>query len=234
MFLFGRAVWLRHGDPFALAFGVFARFAPTGVRVTDPAVCARCPTPAGTRRCVRGLSASVSPAPPAARELNLRPYGAGLLRRRGRVPLDGRVRATAALDRHVRRLHSDAGLGRLYTTLYGALALLGAARLTAIGTLGLLRSPRSSGRSTGCSRAGWRAPAAAVVGRHLARLFVLSLVPIAIAYHLAHYLTYLLIQGQLVIRLASDPFGFGWDLLARRASVPISASWARASPGMPR
>ena len=47
----------------------------------------------------------------------------------------------------------------------------------------------------------------------VARLFVLSLVPIAIAYHLAHYLTYLLIQGQLVIRLASDPFGFGWDLL---------------------
>jgi hypothetical protein len=41
---------------------------------------------------------------------------------------------------------------------------------------------------------------------------VLSLVPIAIAYHLAHYLTYLLIQGQLVIRLASDPFGFGWNL----------------------
>ena len=47
----------------------------------------------------------------------------------------------------------------------------------------------------------------------VARLFVLSLVPIAIAYHLAHYLTYLLIQGQLVIRLASDPFGFGWNLL---------------------
>jgi len=41
----------------------------------------------------------------------------------------------------------------------------------------------------------------------VARLFVLSLVPIAIAYHLAHYFTYLLIQGQLLIRLASDPLG---------------------------
>jgi hypothetical protein len=47
----------------------------------------------------------------------------------------------------------------------------------------------------------------------LARLFVLTLVPIAIAYHLAHYLAYFLVAGQLIIPLASDPFGFGWDLL---------------------
>jgi hypothetical protein len=46
----------------------------------------------------------------------------------------------------------------------------------------------------------------------LARLFVLTLLPIAFAYHLAHYLSYLLVAGQLVIPLASDPFGYGWDL----------------------
>ena len=46
----------------------------------------------------------------------------------------------------------------------------------------------------------------------LVRRFVLSLVPIAIAYHLSHYLSLLLIEGQAVISLASDPFGFGWDL----------------------
>ena len=39
-----------------------------------------------------------------------------------------------------------------------------------------------------------------------------SLVPIALAYNLAHFITLLLIQGQLIIPLASDPFGFGWDL----------------------
>jgi len=38
-------------------------------------------------------------------------------------------------------------------------------------------------------------------------------VPIAIAYHLAHYLAYLSTQGQYVIPLASDPFGYGWNLL---------------------
>ena len=42
--------------------------------------------------------------------------------------------------------------------------------------------------------------------------FVFSLVPIALAYHFAHYLGFLLIQGQLIIPLASDPFGYGWDL----------------------
>jgi hypothetical protein len=46
----------------------------------------------------------------------------------------------------------------------------------------------------------------------LAGLFVLSLVPIAIAYHLAHYFSLLAIAGQFIIPLASDPFGYGWDL----------------------
>lgn len=41
---------------------------------------------------------------------------------------------------------------------------------------------------------------------------VMSLVPIAVAYHVAHYLSYLLLAGQLIIPLASDPFGWGWDL----------------------
>jgi len=47
----------------------------------------------------------------------------------------------------------------------------------------------------------------------LAGQFITTLIPIAIAYHLVHYLSFLLINGQLLIPLASDPFGFGWDLL---------------------
>jgi hypothetical protein len=54
----------------------------------------------------------------------------------------------------------------------------------------------------------------------LARLFVLSLVPIALAYHLAHYLSFLLIVGQYMIPLASDPFGFGWDLFGTKIYFP--------------
>jgi hypothetical protein len=46
----------------------------------------------------------------------------------------------------------------------------------------------------------------------LARLFAPSLVPIAVGYNMAHNLSYLLIQGQTIAALASDPFGFGWNL----------------------
>src|SRR4029077_20234841 len=47
---------------------------------------------------------------------------------------------------------------------------------------------------------------------NLSGLFVLSLIPIAIAYHLSHYFSLFAIAGQFIIPLASDPFGFGWDL----------------------
>ncbi|HIF09059.1 MAG TPA: hypothetical protein EYQ81_03920 [Sneathiellales bacterium] len=53
--------------------------------------------------------------------------------------------------------------------------------------------------------------------RDIAGYFVLSLVPIAIAYHLSHYISYLLITGQQIIPLASDPFGRGWNLLGTAA-----------------
>ncbi len=46
----------------------------------------------------------------------------------------------------------------------------------------------------------------------LAQWFVPTMLPIAIAYHLAHYLAFLLIAGQLAIPIASDPLGRGWDL----------------------
>ena len=42
------------------------------------------------------------------------------------------------------------------------------------------------------------------------------LVPIAVAYHLAHYVSLLLTTGQFIIPLASDPFGCGWDLFGTR------------------
>src|SRR6185312_5826168 len=46
----------------------------------------------------------------------------------------------------------------------------------------------------------------------LARAFVPSLVPIALAYVSAHYFTFLLFQGQAVAYLTSDPLGDGSNL----------------------
>jgi hypothetical protein len=42
--------------------------------------------------------------------------------------------------------------------------------------------------------------------------FVHSLVPIAAVYVAAHYLTFLVFEGQAITYLASDPFGQGWNL----------------------
>lgn len=46
----------------------------------------------------------------------------------------------------------------------------------------------------------------------LADQFVHSLVPIALAYAIAHYFSLLVFEGQDAIRLISDPLGRGWDL----------------------
>ena len=46
----------------------------------------------------------------------------------------------------------------------------------------------------------------------LGEAFGASLVPIVVAYTVAHYFSLLVLDGQSVIRLVSDPFGTGWDL----------------------
>lgn len=46
----------------------------------------------------------------------------------------------------------------------------------------------------------------------LAVRFAPSLVPIVLAYAVAHYFSYLLIEGQIGLAKLSDPFGWGWDL----------------------
>ena len=50
--------------------------------------------------------------------------------------------------------------------------------------------------------------------------FILTLVPIAIAYHLAHYLSFLLITGQYLIPLLSDPLGIGWNIFGTSGYRP--------------
>lgn len=62
----------------------------------------------------------------------------------------------------------------------------------------------------------------------MARAFALTLVPIAIGYHVAHYFTVLLVQGQYIVPLLSDPFGYGWNLFGTGGHrVDISIVGAR-------
>lgn len=53
----------------------------------------------------------------------------------------------------------------------------------------------------------------------LARRFAHSLVPIALAYVIAHYFSLLAFQGQAAAYLASDPLGKGWDVFGTASST---------------
>ena len=76
---------------------------------------------------------------------------------------------------------------------------------------------------------------AIVLGQHLASsphslgqaagLLVWSIVPIALAYHVAHYLTALLVDGQYALAALSDPFALGWNLFGT-AGMQIEAGVA--------
>ena len=198
MAAFGRAAWLAHGEAFSLAFEVFGRFAPIGGQ--------------------RGGFPDLRP-----RRAHLRPYASALIVAEpcrfsvtafiivmlSTVTFDGFketplwgdllqwIARSPAFHAIIRTVH-DAGLD-FHVALETAMLLSFPLIFLAV----FLGFSWLTGRA-----AGDRRPVGDIAG-----LFVFSLVPIAIAYHLAHYLSYLLIAGQFIIPLASDPFGFGWNLL---------------------
>ena len=63
----------------------------------------------------------------------------------------------------------------------------------------------------------------------VANAFVHSLVPIALAYAVAHYFSLLVFEGQTALRLASDPFGRGWDLFG---TADWQISYTALSPSL--
>jgi hypothetical protein len=62
----------------------------------------------------------------------------------------------------------------------------------------------------------------------LARLFAHTLVPISLAYVVAHYFSLLAYQGQALLQLASDPLGHGSDLFGTAADT-INYTWINAT-----
>ena len=186
MLLFGREAWLAHGEAFALAFGVLGRFAPLEV---------------------------------AAGELRLRPPGAGLVAERAlsvsMLAFVLLMLATVTFDGFLETpLYQElaTGIQHDFSGVLFRLSELGFPESEVVASLALLAFPLAflaaywltawaMARLTG-------APGVARV----ACAFVLSLVPIAVAYHLSHYFSLAVTAGQFIIPLASDPFGFGWDL----------------------
>ena len=152
-------------------------------------------------------------------QFNLQPYALGLSSNRrvttdilamvvlllSTVTFDGLSSTPAWLD--VQDYSLDIFAGRLDSTLVNGITIadtLGLALFPVAFLLVYLSFSYLMSRSVGGH------PGAG----ELARSFVYSLIPIALAYNIAHFLTLLIIQGQLIIPLASDPFGRGWDLFS--------------------
>jgi hypothetical protein len=61
----------------------------------------------------------------------------------------------------------------------------------------------------------WASRIARVPGlgaRQVARTFAHTLIPIGLAYAVAHYFTLIMFEGQLIVPALSDPLGLGWNL----------------------
>jgi hypothetical protein len=181
--LFGREVWLKGGEAFSVAFDLFGRFAP--LNFTND-------------RDGRWV---------------LRPYAARLL---VREPLE--LSMTAFVLLMLATVTID---GIMETPLWaGAVErILGGRDGVDAGSAGYLLLMSALLVAGPLVLAGFYFAVAAMMARitggkvlALAGLFVLSLVPIAIGYYLSHYLSLLLVAGQFIVPLASDPFGYGWDL----------------------
>jgi hypothetical protein len=95
-------------------------------------------------------------------------------------------------------------------------------------TVGLLAAVLVVSAFYAIGTAGMRTAARRRGHGELARLFAHSLVPIALAYVIAHYFSLLVYQGQAVGYLASDPLGNGSDLLGT-ASATIDYSVVSAN-----
>ena len=231
MFLFGKHQWLRCGEVFTVIYGFLARFSITEVRVSDGEACAECsgrqcgePNGNGGRQCVDCYECFEYAE---ERELNLRPPAIGL-HVQGTMPagltaLVLLVLATVTFDGFSDTPEWAAALGwaltqtpQLTSPYFNGLVIAN--------TLGLALFPLafvgvywifSALMGWVVERSGGSSPATA----DLMTAFVFSLVPIALAYHFAHYLGFLLIQGQLIIPLASDPFGAGADLFGTAGYV---------------
>ena len=206
MFVFGCEAWLRSGEVFAVYFGLLARLAPFEVRARN------------------GTACEWNLRPPAAGLLDSSPVSASvaafIIVMLATVTFDG-VRETPLWADLLARVSQpgepitdtvwavSATAGLLLGPCVFALVILGAGAWMARLTRGDAR-PASAGE--------------------LARLFVPTLLPIAFAYHVAHYLSYLLVAGQVVIPLASDPLGLGWDLLGTaHYKVAVEIAGARSA-----
>ncbi len=183
MLLFGHARWARQAECFSVFFGFVSRLAMFQVEHNDD----------GTNRLWLR-------APGAAAAEAERTGMSGvffLLLALASVSFDGLMRTFAWLG--AIGVNPLAFPGRSALELSGTLGLAGMFAALSAAFLGAV--------AAGERLAGSRTPLRTAAGR-----LIWSILPISLAYHFAHYLTSLVVDGQYALAAISDPLSAGWNL----------------------
>ena len=199
MLCFGREVWQRHGDVFAIYFDTLGRIAPLARGATAHTLTLRVPGAALT-----GADHSLAVNSPRRTvetdmgETNPAGMSGFIIAMLSTVLFDGLHGGQAWLLLEQGLKHSVPQWVDVNGYFAGTVGLAGvwliffaAYRLTCVVTARVVSA---------ASPVPW------------AQHFAFTLVPIAVAYNIAHNFSALLIQGQNAIALISDPFGWRWNL----------------------
>ena len=183
MLLFGERAWLGRAECFSVFFGFVALLAPLHVEHTD-----------GRRRLVLtfpGAALARADALPASGMLLV-------LLTLATVSFDGLNKTFWWLD-----------LGSINPLEFpGRTEVMSRNSLGLVGMWVALGVAYGLAIALGCRLAGGRVGVKDAFGA-----IVLSILPISIGYHFAHYLTAFMVNGQYALLAFSDPFALGWDLL---------------------
>jgi len=198
MSLYGIGAWNRYGDAFAVYYGLLARISP--LRWERGALY--------VRRPLSGLT-TLDPVP-------------------GTVALLCVLIGTTSFD----GFQNGPVWGELSPRMTDAIAGLGVSQATALElafTIGLLAAVLVV---AGLYRLGvtgmQRESSDGMTATELARRFAHSLVPIALAYVVAHYFSLLAYEGQRIVYLASDPLGEGADIFGSAGAI-VDYTWISAT-----
>lgn len=187
MAVFGMGQWMRRGEPFSVFFRLIGMLAPLSVVSRDGH--------AGRRFLALTW--------PGYRCLKQRP-----------LPLSGVLfvlltLASVSFDGFSATFTWLGAIGINPLEFPGRSAVTGSNTLGLAGAFALLSLLFFVAISLGNKATGEK-PSRAIAP--VAGLLVYSIVPISIAFHAAHYMTVLMVNGQYFAAAVSDPFSLGWDL----------------------
>jgi hypothetical protein len=230
VFIFERKAFCRYACPVGRIIGIYSLFAPAEVRADDPEVCRNCRTQSCYKGNDQGEACPTSLYIPAMREntnclncmecvkscesenvaVNIRPWGADFMANH-RVRADEAALAllllvlaafhgltmTGLWRTGLQRIESETGLSHTVTfSLVMFILMLVPCLIYAV----LISFSYRLGKSDAYSY------------RDYFIRYAYALLPIALFYHLAHNSEHLLMEGQKIVALGSDPFGWGWNL----------------------